>query len=115
MNYCVHSIMYFYYFVCACGLRKIIRPIAPLITMLQLLQMVVGTFIVVYTAYHTYLSGHGCEVDRTSIRLGLVMYGSYCVLFTVLFSNLYLKKKQPQAVSGRCDAASIKRNGLKKD
>ncbi|KEG05398.1 fatty acid elongase, partial [Trypanosoma grayi] len=22
MNYCVHSIMYFYYFVCACGLRK---------------------------------------------------------------------------------------------
>ncbi|ORC86302.1 putative fatty acid elongase [Trypanosoma theileri] len=113
MNYCVHSIMYFYYFVCACGFRKVIRPIAPFITSLQILQMVAGTFIVVYTAYHSYLSGYGCNADRTSIRMGLVMYASYFVLFAVLFYNLYLNKNK-KAVTARNNAA-VKANGQKKD
>ncbi|KAH9597966.1 ELO family [Trypanosoma melophagium] len=113
MNYCVHSIMYFYYFVCACGLRKVIRPIAPLITTLQILQMMAGTFIVTYTAYHSYLSGYGCNVNRTSIRMGLVMYASYFVLFAVLFRNLYLSKNKKPA-DGR-NHVTKKHNGEKKD
>ncbi|GET87098.1 fatty acid elongase, putative [Leishmania tarentolae] len=40
MNYSVHSIMYFYYFVAACGYGKLLRPVAPLITFLQIAQMV---------------------------------------------------------------------------
>ncbi|RNF07093.1 fatty acid elongase [Trypanosoma rangeli] len=98
MNYCVHAIMYFYYFICACGLRKMIRPIAPFITMMQLLQMVVGTLIVGYTAYHSYLSGYGCEVNRTSIRLGLVMYISYFILFLQLYHRSYIKPKANPAL-----------------
>ncbi|RNF07094.1 fatty acid elongase [Trypanosoma rangeli] len=109
MNYCVHAIMYFYYFICACGLRKMIRPIAPFITMMQLLQMVVGTLIVGYTAYHSYLSGYGCEVNRTSIRLGLVMYASYFVLFAMLFGRLYLKKGKSTGVAAH--ASEKMRNG----
>ncbi|EKF28009.1 fatty acid elongase, putative [Trypanosoma cruzi marinkellei] len=113
MNYCVHSIMYFYYFMCACGMRKVIRPIAPFITMMQLLQMVAGTLIVLYTAYHSYLSESGCEVSRTSIRLGLVMYGSYFFLFAVLFGNLYLKKQGKPSGTANAYAMSKKRNGEK--
>ncbi|RNF25825.1 fatty acid elongase [Trypanosoma conorhini] len=112
MNYCVHSIMYFYYFMCACRLRRVIRPIAPFITMLQLLQMVAGTLIVGYTAYHSYLSGYGCAVNRTSIRLGLVMYASYFVLFAVLFGRLYLCKPGKSA-GAAAHATEKRRNGKK--
>ncbi|KAH9597828.1 ELO family [Trypanosoma melophagium] len=90
MNYCVHSIMYFYYFVCACGLRKVIRPIAPLITTLQILQMVVGTFIVTYTYTVKSLMGKSCDVNGPSLRLGLMMYVSYFFLFSQLFYRSYL-------------------------
>ncbi|RNF25826.1 fatty acid elongase [Trypanosoma conorhini] len=103
MNYCVHSIMYFYYFMCACRLRRVIRPIAPFITMLQILQMVVGTLIVGYTAYHSYLSGYGCAANRTSIRLGLLMYLSYFVLFSQLYHRSYIKppaKSAPKMSNG---------------
>ncbi|KEG06196.1 fatty acid elongase [Trypanosoma grayi] len=89
MNYCVHSIMYFYYFVCACGLRKIIRPIAPLITMLQILQMVVGTFIALYTCIQRLTHPRGCDTNDTSIRLGLMMYASYLFLFARFFVDRY--------------------------
>ncbi|KAG5509730.1 hypothetical protein GH5_05593 [Leishmania sp. Ghana 2012 LV757] len=92
MNYAVHSIMYFYYFLCSLGLRKVIRPIAPLITGAQLLQMVVGTVIVLYTYYYSYISERGCGVDHRTIRMGVCMYGSYFVLFATLFVRLYLKK-----------------------
>ncbi|KAH9597976.1 ELO family [Trypanosoma melophagium] len=85
MNYCVHSIMYFYYFVCACGLRKVIRPIAPLITTLQILQMVVGTFIVTYTAVQRVRHPSGCDTNDSSIRFGLLMYGSYIFLLVRFF------------------------------
>ncbi|KEG07830.1 fatty acid elongase [Trypanosoma grayi] len=90
MNYCVHSIMYFYYFVCACGLRKIIRPIAPLITMLQILQMAVGTFIVVYTYVVKGVVGESCGVNDPNLRMGLMMYVSYLVLFSQLFHRNYM-------------------------
>ncbi|GET87103.1 fatty acid elongase, putative [Leishmania tarentolae] len=92
MNYAVHTVMYFYYFLCSVGMRKLIRPIAPLITGAQLLQMVVGTVIVLYSFYYGYISERGCGVDHRTIRMGLCMYGSYCVLFATLFARLYMKK-----------------------
>ncbi|KAK7201687.1 fatty acid elongase [Novymonas esmeraldas] len=92
MNYFVHSIMYFYYFLVSLGLRKSIRPIAPFITAAQLLQMIVGTAVVLYTFYYSYISSHGCGVDRRTIRMGVCMYGSYFVLFAALFVHLYMKK-----------------------
>ncbi|CAD2219303.1 fatty acid elongase [Angomonas deanei] len=92
MNYCVHSVMYLYYFCCSLGLRPYVRPIAPFITFFQLMQMVVGIIIISYTLYMTYFSKRGCNVDKRTIRLGIGMYGSYLVLFALLFVKLYLKK-----------------------
>jgi elongation of very long chain fatty acids protein 6 len=113
MNYAVHSVMYMYYFLCALGLRRLIRPIAPLITGAQLLQMVVGTAVVLYTFYYSYFTEEGCGVDRRTIRMGLGMYGSYFVLFAALFIHLYLnkgsKKRKQQQQAAAVDG--VKRNG----
>jgi elongation of very long chain fatty acids protein 6 len=122
------------------GLRKMIRPFAPVITLLQVSQMFIGMHITVYTYfqywlapdqagtwfynlcevllnawnYATYqtkslfttgaLASHvpaydmsanfwGCDSDPTNMRMGMMMYGSYCVLFAVLFKELYLDKR----------------------
>ncbi|CAG9571260.1 putative fatty acid elongase [Leishmania major strain Friedlin] len=140
MNYFVHSFMYFYYFLVMMGLRKSIRPFAPVITLLQVLQMFIGMYITVYTyfqywlgpeysntlffqffevvlsnAYYAYCNAKsivttgalasqvpafdmsdrfwGCDSDPTCMRMGMLMYGSYCVLFAVLFKELYLDKR----------------------
>lgn len=118
MNYAVHTVMYLYYFLCALGLRKVIRPIAPLITAAQLLQMIVGTAVVLYTFYYSYFTEQGCEVDRRTIRMGVGMYGSYFVLFAALFIRLYMSKgaKKPRAAEGseRAVANGSARNGSPK-
>ncbi|PWU90255.1 putative fatty acid elongase [Trypanosoma cruzi] len=90
MNYCVHSIMYFYYFMCACGMRKVIRPIAPFITMMQILQMVAGTLIVLYTYVKKQIMGEFCAVNNPSLRMGLLMYVSYLFLFSQLYYRSYI-------------------------
>ena len=40
-NYTVHSVMYTYYFLMAAGLHKLAHPCAPIITTMQILQMMV--------------------------------------------------------------------------
>jgi len=92
MNYSVHSIMYFYYFVCACGMRKLVRPFAPLITFLQIAQMVVGTLVEFYTIYQLHFTNNDCMANSTNARLGTMMYVSYFILFTKLFIDNYIKK-----------------------
>lgn len=72
MNYVVHSVMYSYY---AC---TSLRPIAPFVTALQIVQMFIGMFIV---AYAVFVGGSGCALDRTTAASAGVMYGSYCMLF----------------------------------
>jgi elongation of very long chain fatty acids protein 6 len=99
MNFSVHSIMYLYYFLGAIGARSLIRPIAPLITSLQLLQMVVGMAVTV-ASFVWSLDGEGCHVDAANSRLGLIMYTSYFILFAALFKKLYLTpggRKKPSA------------------
>ncbi|CCW64242.1 unnamed protein product [Phytomonas sp. EM1] len=90
MNYIVHSGMYLYYFLCSIGLRKLVHPVAPLITGAQLLQMFIGIAIVLYNFYNTYISTSGCKTHRGSIRLGFAIYGTYCLLFMNLFMKLYI-------------------------
>ena len=57
MNYCVHSIMYFYYFIMIFpspkSVRKVAQTIAPLITTIQILQMVGGIIVTATGAYQT--------------------------------------------------------------
>lgn len=102
MNYGVHSIMYFYYLICSFGYRRYVRPIAPAITFLQIAQMIVGLMVEIYSLYHIYFSGKGCESNAASARLGFLMYLSYFVLFSKLFKDNYLNKTRDKSIKNVC-------------
>ena len=115
MNYTVHAIMYSYYFLMGIGVtRRLVRPIAPLITSMQILQMVGGIVVIVVAGM--YCDGKTIFADpRTSVasllrdpaeslRLfggvglasnfvhGFVMYLSYLILFINFFYQTYFAK-----------------------
>ncbi|XP_012258676.1 elongation of very long chain fatty acids protein 6 [Athalia rosae] len=96
MNYCVHSIMYSYY---ALRAMRYSPPkwISMVITALQLTQMIVGCAINVWA--HQYLeSGQAeCHISRVNIKLSLMMYFSYFVLFARFFHKAYLGGKGSKA------------------
>jgi elongation of very long chain fatty acids protein 6 len=94
MNYCVHSIMYFYFGLTQCGPRAkaVAKRFSMLITLLQLSQMVVGIVVTISSiVYHAH--GATCYVSLLNSILGLAMYTSYFILFFALFQTLYLTKK----------------------
>lgn len=94
MNYVVHSVMYLYYFFASVNLKQLARPIAPLITTLQILQMVVGSFVTTYTAMQRVSPPADqplCWMDDANWKLGLGMYVSYLLLFCKLFYDHYLR------------------------
>jgi len=96
MNYTVHSIMYGYFAITATKYRKRVVPYAIYITLLQLLQMLVGMFVTVKAVMYQ-AAGEECHVNKTNSILGLAMYASYFVLFFKLFvDNYYLKPKSPK-------------------
>lgn len=85
MNYSVHAIMYFYYFLQAI---KSIPKWFPswLITIAQISQMFVGTFIVGASLYFYFEGGEKyapgkCNNSVSTLIAGFVMYGSYLYLF----------------------------------
>ena len=90
MNYSVHSVMYLYYLLRAC---KVFVPtvVATCITLLQLVQFALG-FAVTIVACQQYWSGRLCHVDNLQMTLGLLIYGSYFVLFCQFFYKRYLAK-----------------------
>lgn len=106
MNFSVHSIMYSYYFATNIGLFKLVRPFAPIITFLQIAQMIAGMFILIMvakyvsTATETTEGGFeassssykpdACNVDAANLKLGLAMYFSYFVLFAMFFWEKYI-------------------------
>jgi len=92
MNFCVHAIMYTYYAAMAARLaKKFLNMIAPLITALQILQMM-GGMIVVVTAVRKQNADGQCDADPANLKLGFAMYFSYFVLFFMLFWSKYVEK-----------------------
>ena len=75
INYSVHAFMYSYYFLSISGgaLRDYARPFAPLITTVQIAQMVVGCVVTVSSGVLKRRRGGKCAVDDRNIRLGFVM------------------------------------------
>jgi len=92
MNFVVHSIMYSYYALRAMRYRPP-KAVAMLITSLQLLQMVVGCT-VNFLAYRYKTDGRECRVSDTNLKLSLLMYISYFVLFARFFHNAYFQNKR---------------------
>lgn len=102
MNYVVHSFMYTYYFLMVFkSLRLYARAIAPFITAIQIAQMAVGVTVTVRSAQLYYSGGkRACDVDPANFKLGLGMYGSYLVLFSLLFWDKYFGNG-PAKVDGK--------------
>lgn len=101
MNYSVHAVMYLYYFLMNAGFYSLVRPIAPLITAIQILQMVGGMVVLASVAYYLE-NGEECAMDRANYKLGLLMYFSYFVLFAILFWDKYVASKGSNKSSQRC-------------
>merc|ERR1712176_458719 len=97
MNYSVHSIMYGYFAVMGTQYRKSVSRYAIYITLLQLVQMLVGMFVTIKAVGYQ-AAGEDCHVNKTNSILGLTMYASHFVLFFKLFvDNYYLKPRSSKA------------------
>jgi elongation of very long chain fatty acids protein 6 len=98
MNYSVHAIMYFYYYLMAI---KVVPKWFPawIITFLQISQMVVG-MIVVGAGVHFKINGGEkfapgeCANDTYNMIAGVVMYGSYFILFVEFAFGRYIFGKK---------------------
>lgn len=110
MNYCVHGVMYSYYFLMtfAWG-RKLVKRFSLYITISQLLQMVVGMAATILAFKWRGDGLKDCYVDAANNRMGLMMYSSYFVLFAFLFKKLYLTPggKHARVASGRGSSANL--------
>merc|ERR1740131_922874 len=99
MNFIVHSIMYTYYAFKALRYR-VPKVIAMVITSLQLVQMIIGC-VVNYMAANYKQNGLQCGVSDTNLKLSLLMYCSYFVLFARFFYNAYVNKCQQKLAAGK--------------
>ncbi|XP_071873764.1 very long chain fatty acid elongase 6-like [Bombus fervidus] len=90
MNFFVHSWMYSYYALKAMRFR-IPKWIAIIITTLQLTQMIVGC-VIVFAAY-CYIQTNECNVTLYNIKISMLMYFSYFILFARFFQQAYLSNK----------------------
>ncbi|KAK3579524.1 hypothetical protein CHS0354_028355 [Potamilus streckersoni] len=91
MNFLVHSIMYTYYAFRAMKFN-IPKQVNIFITTLQLLQMVIGSSIAIFT-YNLLNSGKFCQQTYGNIRFCFIMYSSYFVLFAHFFYTTYIVEK----------------------
>ncbi|PWU90257.1 putative fatty acid elongase [Trypanosoma cruzi] len=89
MNYSVHSIMYLYFAIAEMGYKHVVRPWAPYITILQILQMVMGCFVTLYAMQESH-NGRGCGMTWSNMRIQLLMYASYLYLFSEMFVKAHV-------------------------
>jgi elongation of very long chain fatty acids protein 6 len=92
MNYAVHAVMYFYYFLMAMHIKPAwFQPIW--ITVAQIAQMVVGVTVTAVACCLLYVEKvrvpQDCWLSHSGNAAALVMYGSYLILFLQFFWNRY--------------------------
>lgn len=90
MNFSVHFIMYGYYTFKAAGYR-VPSSIARCVTIFQLSQMLVA-LVVNFTAFRSYSRGEECAIDVDVFYSGMIIYGSYALLFMNFFYQRFIKK-----------------------
>jgi len=109
MNYTVHAIMYFYYFLAAA--MKSPPKWAVFVTILQISQMFIGVYVTGWGLYYSFNfpqisymeAGNafeplkfGCAVARGNLYGGCLMYSTYFYLFAKFFAERYFFKKRQQ-------------------
>jgi elongation of very long chain fatty acids protein 6 len=106
MNYAVHSLMYFYYFLMAIRCKpKWLNPIW--VTVAQISQMIVGVALTVAGCYIQYvLKPKNCHLKPENNWAALVMYGSYLFLFVEFFAQRYYQKSSHPSKSASVHQAS---------
>lgn len=88
LNFAVHAVMYSYYALRAMKFR-VPNQVRMVITVLQLVQMIVGCYINFY-AYSMKNQGRFCGISYENIRYSFLMYFSYFVLFAKFFYDAYI-------------------------
>ena len=89
MNSFVHVFMYSYFAASSLSIR-LPKLVAMFITSIQILQMLGGICVVLYS-HNRLANGHHCEVDPSVITYSLLMYASYFLLFLKYFYDSYLR------------------------
>lgn len=94
VNACVHSIMYYYYFLASTGRKP---SWGKLVTIIQLTQMVIGISISVSWTYY-YLTRDHCPMSNPNayILSTSALYGSYFILFLNFYIQRYILVKPRQ-------------------
>lgn len=85
MNYTVHAVMYFYYYLQAIRCMPKWFP-SWIITIMQISQMIIGTFIVCASFYYHFYGGNqyapgACNNTPSNLAAGGIIYASYLYLF----------------------------------
>lgn len=115
MNYTVHAIMYFYYYLAAARTRP--PRWGKIVTVLQISQMIAGVLITAFSILNSfrfdfmYASTHqiaanpklhnACFVSRSNMLLAAVMYSTYFYLFAAFFVKRYVKPRPNSATASR--------------
>jgi hypothetical protein len=93
MNYLVHAVMYFYFFLSQVGgfCFSVLHRYKGMITILQISQMFGGmTVCALGLAFYN----NGCKCNRMNALFGILMYTTYFVLFVHLFCKQQCKRKK---------------------
>lgn len=122
MNFTIHAVMYFFYFLGALGYRP--TPWAKFLTKMQISQMVVGMSVNIYLIYYLFivspipykdelgvpstvksvnretdewiLEDHGyCKANGSNVLWSLLIYFAYFCLFLSFYIQAYIKKRNP--------------------
>ena len=96
MNFTVHAVMYFYYFLAAVCTRP--PKWGLLVTCMQISQMAVGVLVIVL--HLRFLTVRGalvqyCDGHLPNVIAALVMYATYFMLFLDFFVRRFCLKRQP--------------------
>lgn len=139
MNYTVHAVMYFYYFLTAMGYRprwalavtvaqlsqvggcvptvtgvceRVVVGIDSCYGCVCVSQMVVGVAVCSLATYYIH-SGVDCAVDRENLKWGIIMYSSYFALFLKFFVERYLLSASSSPSSAKKPASSTRSSSRK--
>jgi elongation of very long chain fatty acids protein 6 len=103
MNYTVHAVMYFYYFLMCYRMKpKWFNP--QWITIMQISQMVIGSAVSVRSYYLLLSNGdNACQVTEENVFAGLLIYTSYLYLFSVFFIQRFLFPTVPKGSQAKAE------------